>query len=135
VPLVRVLLGADAIWRYHPLFSSGIGIETQYTTGIDRIRAAEAALAGPNASPCSPFQAGIDLIQQFHYRNFSLHARIGVYVFRQVGYEEQKATGWCFQKIGFRYRIPKIPLFFGLDMRAHKFNSSDCLELSIGVEL
>lgn len=132
-PCVRAIIGADLAYRYTALLSTGIGLEVGWTSGIDRLRDAEKLLHPDKNLPVSPFWAGLGAIQSVHYRNFSAHIRVGWYLFRQVGQNESDYTSRCYQKVGMRYRFNKSPLFVGFDMRAHRFDSSDCLELSAGV--
>lgn len=132
-PCVRAIIGADMSFRYSPFLSSGIGLEGGWSSGVDRLREAEAILHPEEKHNISPCWAGLGIIQSVHYRNFSAHIRIGWYLYRQLGRNESDYTSPCYQKVGFRYRFNRSPLFVGFDMKTHKFDSSDCLELSAGV--
>jgi len=132
-PCVRAIIGVDMAYRYSALLSTGVGLEGGWTSGIDRLKKAEKILHPDSNLPVNPFWSGLGVIQSVHYRNFSAHIRVGWYLFRQLGQNESDYTGRCYQKVGMRYKFNRSPLFVGFDMRAHRFDSSDCLEFSLGV--
>lgn len=134
-PRLRALLGFEAEWRYHPLLSTGIGLEGNYA--VNRYRETDLALEGrEDPRGYSPFYASVHLIQHLHYQNFSIHVGWGAYVFRKTGLTED--MGWNFQRVGARYILPEFSvgrMYLGFDMRAHFLDRSYCLEWTIGYKI
>ena len=133
---IRALVGVEAAYRYHPLLSTGIGIEGNYAG--NEYRENDLILEGrEDPKGYSPFYSSIHIVQNLHYDAFSLHVAWGVYTFKRVGLTED--MGRCFQRIGARYHFPQFrkmgQMFLGFDMRAHFLDRSYCLELSAGITL
>ncbi len=132
----RAVLGFDCCYRYHPIFATGIGIDLFYTSNISALKGCDQKLHPeeyPNLKYC-PFYTGVAAMQEFRYGNFAAHIVVGVYTFKRLGIEED--LGWSYQRAGFRYYFPKLAnTFIGFDMRAHQFDTSDCLEWTIGIRL
>lgn len=132
----RVAVTVDGVYRYHPIFASGLGVDFMYTSNVKALRECDRTLH-PEEYPAlryCPFYMGISAIQEFRYGNFAAHIIVGAYVFKRLGIEED--LGWSYQRIGFRYYFPGLAnTFIGFDMRAHRFDTSDCLEWSIGIRL
>lgn len=126
---VRLLLGAELSWRYSPVFATGIGAELGYNA--NNYRETDLILQGrEDPRGYSPLRAGLYLIQEFRYRQVAAHIIWGAYLYRRTGLTED--VGATFQKIGIRYHFARTPLYAGLDMRAHSFDRSYCLEWSLG---
>lgn len=128
----RLLAGAELTWRYTPIFASGVGAEFGYAA--NRYRETDLILKG-NVDPrgYSPLRLGLYLVQEFHYRQVEAHIIWGAYLFKRTGLTED--VGPTFQKIGLRYHFAGSGFYAGLDMRAHSFDRSYCLEWSIGISL
>ena len=130
---IRAIVGGELSYRYHPLLSTGVGIELDYADNTYRQNDL-VILGQEDPKGYSPFYSSIHLSQHLHYQNVSVHATWGVYTFKRVGLKED--MGRCFQRIGARYHLPPFRLagqmFLGLDMRAHFLDRSYCLELSVG---
>ena len=115
---LRAILGAEAAYRYHRLFSTGIGIEGNYADNA--YKETDLLLRGtedPNGY--SPFYTSVHLAQYFHYSNLSVNFTFGVYTFKKTGLVEDISK--CFQRIGVRYHLPEFKtgqMFFSLGMRA-----------------
>ena len=129
-PRIRVIVGAEAIWRYSRIFSTGIGVEGMYAA--NRYKETDLILKGEtDPKGYSPFFCSVYLNQEFHYDRLSLHVQFGIYAFKRTGLTED--IGRWFQRVGLRYQIPRCGgLYAGFDMRAHYFDRSYCLEPSIG---
>lgn len=126
---VRLLLGAELSWRYSPVFATGVGAELGYNA--NNYRETDLILEGrEDPRGYSPVRAGLYLIQEFRYRQVAAHIIWGAYLFKRTGLTED--VGTTFQKIGVRYHIGHTGLYAGLDMRAHTFDRSYCLEWSAG---
>lgn len=133
---LRMLVGVEAMYRYHPLLSTGIGIEGNYAG--NQYRENDLILKGEeDPKGYSPFYTSVHLIQNLHYDAFSIHVACGVYTFKRVGLTED--MGRLFQRIGARYHFPEFKkmgqMFAGFDMRAHFLDRSYCLEFSVGITL
>ena len=124
------LVAGETVWRYHPIFGTGIGIEMDYNA--NNYRQTDFLLTGkedPNGY--SSFRVGMYLKQEFWYRRISVHVAAGVYLFKRCGLTEDVST--TFEKIGIRYHFGKQKgLFAGLDLHAHQFDRSYALEWSLG---
>lgn len=131
-PRLRAILGVEADYRYHPLLSTGLGIEGNYAGNTYREN--DLALMGQeDPEGYSPFYTSVHLIQHLHYSDFSLHFAWGVYTFKRTGLCED--MGRCFQRIGARYHLPafkKGQMYVSFDMRAHYLDRSYCLEYGLG---
>ena len=132
-PRLRVIVGAEAAWRYHRLLSTGVGIEGNYAENIYReVDLLKSGKVDPKGY--SSFYSSVHLVQNLHYSNLSLHFAWGVYTFKKTGLVED--MGRCFQRIGARYHLPAFKIgqmFVGFDMRAHYLDRSYCLEYSVGI--
>ena len=129
---LRAIVGAEAVWRYGRVLSTGLGIEGNYADNAYReVDLLQAGMEDPNGY--SPFYTSVHLIQNLHYADFSVNFAYGVYTFKKTGLVED--MGRCFQRIGVRYHLPRMKagqMFLGFAMRAHYFDRSYCLEYSAG---
>lgn len=127
---LRATAGVEAVWRYAPLFATGVGFQADYVA--NNYAWADRVLEGredPNGY--SPLRLGIYLTQEFWYRQLSFHIVVGAYLFKRSGLSEDAGT--LYEKIGLRYHFRRAGgLFAGLDMRAHQFDRSYALEWSLG---
>lgn len=130
----RLMAGADFAYRYHPIFGSGIGFDMVYTSNIEDLKACDRILYPEKYGDTSycPLYFGISLFQQFYYKRFEMHVKLGYYLFKQLGITED--WGMNYQKIGLRYSF-RNNIFLGFDMLTVRFDSSDCLEFSIGYNI
>ena len=126
----RGVAGTELQWRYTPVFATAIGLELDYAA--NNYRNADLQLLGKeDPQGYSPWRAGIYLMQEFRYRQLSAHVVFGAYLYKRSGLTED--VGTTFQKIGARYHFRRAgSLYAGLDMRAHQFDRSYCLEWSLG---
>jgi hypothetical protein len=125
------LIAAETVWRYHPIFGTGLGIEVDYNA--NNYRQTDILLKGvEDPDGYSAFRIGAYLKQEFWYRRISIHVAAGVYLFKRCGLTEDVST--TFEKIGIRYHFGRrgTGLFAGLDLRAHQFDRSYALDWSLG---
>ena len=126
----RGVMAAEAVWRYTPIFGTGIGLEADLDA--NHYRQTDLLLKGqedPNGY--SPLRIGAYLKQEFWYRRISVHIAAGVYLYKRCGLTEDISS--TFEKIGLRYHFRQQGgLFAGLDLRAHQFDRSYSLEWSLG---
>lgn len=126
------LLAGETVWRYHPIFGTGLGLELDYN--VNNYRETDLLLTDEEApNGYSPIRVGLYIKQEFWYRRISVHLAGGVYLFKRCGLTEDVSS--TFEKIGIRYhfgRQGKGGLFAGLDLRAHQFDRSYSLDWSLG---
>ena len=125
------LIAAETVWRYHPIFGTGLGVEMDYNA--NNYRQTDLLLTGKEDSGgYSPLRVGMYLKQEFWYRRISVHVAAGVYLFKRCGLTEDVST--TFEKIGIRYHFGRQGkgLFAGLDLHAHQFDRSYALGWSLG---
>ena len=126
----RGVMGAETVWRYTPVFGTGIGLEADLDA--NHYRQTDLLLKGQeDPDGYSPLRVGAYLKQEFWYRHFSLHVAAGVYLYKRCGLTEDISS--TFERIGLRYHFSQQDgLFAGLDLRAHQFDRSYSLEWSLG---
>ena len=126
----RGVVGMESVWRYHPIFGTGIGMEADFDA--NNYRETDMLLAGKeDPDGYSPLRIGIYMKQEFWYRRISVHVAAGVYLFKRCGLTEDISS--TFEKIGIRYHFrDRGGLYAGLDLRAHQFDRSYSLEWSLG---
>lgn len=127
---LRAVAGVEAVWRYAPLFATGLGLEADYAA--NNYAYADRILSGrEDAAGYSPLRLGVYLTQEFWYRQLAFHVALGAYLFKRTGLTED--VGVLFEKVGVRYHFRGAGgLFLGLDLRAHQFDRSYSLEWSLG---
>ena len=126
-------LGTELVWRYSPIFATGILLEGNYTGDnnreIDRI-----LLSREDPAGYSHFRVGIALTQEFWYKRVSIHLAGGIYVFKKTGLYED--VGRTIIKLGMRYHSKYVKgLFAGIDLRTHYLNRSYSIEWCLGYSL
>ena len=126
-------MGTEAVWRYTPVFATGIGLEADLDA--NNYRQTDLLLKGQeDPDGYSPLRIGAYLKQEFWYRRISLHIAAGVYLYKRCGLTEDISR--TFEKIGIRYHFgQQSGLFAGLDLRAHQFDRSYSVEWSLGYSL
>lgn len=130
----RLMTGADIAYRYHPLFGSGLGLDVVYTPNIEDLKVCDSKLHPEQYDDLvyCPVYFGVSFLQQFYYKNIEVHTKIGYYLYKKVGIIED--WGNSYQKVGFRYLFSNN-LYLGFDLLAVRYDSSDCLEFSIGYNI
>lgn len=112
----RVVLCTELVWRYSPVFATGIGAEGGWSDNSYWLT--DVLLKGVEDDPdnYSPFHAGLYLTQEFHYRQISLHIAAGTYVFKRTGLQDRLHS--LLIKAGMRYHFTRAAgLFAGVDLR------------------
>ena len=128
--LFRGVVAGEVVWRYTPIFATGIGMEVDFDA--NHYRQTDIILAGrENPDGYSPVRLGAYIKQEFWYRRLSIHVGAGIYMYKRCGLTEDISR--TFEKIGMRYHFGKQGgLFAGLDLRAHQFDRSYSLEWALG---
>lgn len=127
---LRAQGGVEMVWRYSPVWATGLGLEGGYVANNYRETDLRLGL-GEDPKGYSSFQSGLSVLQEIWYRQLSLEVALGVYVFKKSGLSED--IPWNFQKVGIRYHWGHC--FAGLHMRAHFFDRSYTLEWTVGYSL
>jgi len=130
----RIMTGLNVSYRYHPIFSSGVGVDVTYTTNVEDLRSCDMAKYPDEymAHSYCPIYFGVAAFQSFHYKKVEAHLKFGRYVYKELGIIED--WGRNYQKVGFSYNFDNN-LYLGFDMLTVNFDSSDCLEFSIGYRI
>lgn len=126
-------LGTELVWRYSPIFATGVLLEGNYTGNNNRVvdRILEHRV---DPEGYSPFRVSVGLTQEFWYKRVSFHLAVGIYVFKKTGLVED--VGRTTAKLGIRYHSKFVKgLFAGFDLRTHYFNRSYSTEWCLGYSL
>lgn len=132
---LRLNLGGTVSCKYHPLLSTGIGMDLTYTQNWRRLAEYAEIKAGHetgrevHVSTC-PVYLGAYIQQSFHYRNLEIAVGLGIYLFKKLAIED---STWNYQRVMIRYHFPEMQgLFVSFGFRANMFDRSDNLEFTIG---
>ena len=119
-------------WRYSPVLSTSIGTEIMYAPGD--YRRYDISIEGrEDPRGYSDIVSGIFTAQSLYYGNFSVRITTGVYIFKKLGIAEDVSP--IFEKAGIRYNLNSLKgTFLGLDVRAHYWDRSYCIEWSAGIK-
>lgn len=123
------------MYRYHLLHASGIGIDYTYADYVYKIHEYDQRQSRPEIY-YSPHVFGISLRHEIFYRHISLNAGVGVYLFRHLGHLMENESR-LFQTVGLRYSLPftRDRIFVGYNVKAHRFQKVDCVQLVAGFRL
>ena len=128
-------LSADAMYRYTRKFAAGLGFDMFYTPHTNLLRAWDIMMfpkARFDTLKYSRIALGLSVNHEIYYRNVSLNASFGYYLFRQVGIHDKEHF---YQRAGFRYYMPMLRnMFIGVAIKAHRFSQAEYLEMSIGIK-
>ena len=127
-----------ATYRYALKFSSGVGLDAFWTTQkyMDRLRECDEILYPDRVEGAKycPFSLGLSLVQNFHYRNFSITGGVGVYLVKQYGVGEQLSR--FYQRIGIKYEFRNLGgTFIQGTCKSHYFTRAEMLEIGFGVNI
>lgn len=126
---LRLNLGASCNYQYHPIFSTGLGLDLFYTQNYKRLEECEKIMTGKELHLC-PVYCGAYIQQNFHYKRVMASIGLGVYLYKNLGPEDSK---WNYQRVAIKYFFDKAAnVFLGFAMRAHSFDRSDTWEFTIG---
>lgn len=126
---------ADAIYQFFRKYSAGIGFDLFYIPSISKHQEWDKIIYGEEKVrnvKYNPLSLGIAINQQVSYKNLSVYASFGYYVFRELGIRQRERD--FYQRAGLRYYFPSLHnLYVGYGIKSHKFNTAEYLELSIGM--
>jgi len=125
----RLNIGGTVAYRYHPMFSTGVGLDVFYTGNWKKLAECYEQKYGETVKT-SPIYVGAYIQQSIYYKNFEVGIGLGVYLYKKLAIED---STWNYQRTLLRYHIPKAgDIFFGIAMRAHQFDRSDTIEFCFG---
>ena len=88
--------------------------------------------AGNNASH-SPWSVGIAARHEAYYHRLSVDMAVGLYLFRQMGYNAKEIEKPYYERIGLFYTFPKMNhIKLGCSVKAH-LTKADYTELIVSV--
>ena len=116
---------ADCIYRYCRTHATGIGVDVFVTPFCKHI--AEYDGRGIDYKPVS---FGISIKHQMRYRNLSLTAGLGRYLYDNDGIARNKKL---YQMVIIKYHFPTLyNTYAGIVLKAHKFMAAESIQICIG---
>ena len=124
------------MYRYHLLHASGIGIDYTYADYVYRIRDFD-QMRGLTVHRYSPHILGVSLRHEFFYRHFSVNVGVGTYLLNRTGHTAETDESRIYQNVGLRYSFPftRDRLFFGYNVKAHRFQKVNCVQILLGYRI
>jgi hypothetical protein len=132
----KYFASTDVLYRFVPKYACGIGLDLFYVPSTASFRKCDEKYHPEEAAHLkyNPFSMGIAFNQELNYKNLSLAASIGYYLYRELGLRDDE--GVCYQRAGFRYYFPDLQdVFLGATIKAHQFRKAEYFELSVGKRL
>lgn len=142
----KLSVSFDAMYRYSPIYSTGLGVDVFYSSNMKELEASDRIVYGDESvDGCpgySPVSVGIAVVQEVYWKNLAVHVALGVYPYRHKGVNGPEAQamgdrerGWHYEKAGLRYYFPRLgDTFLGFAIKSHSIKA-EYLEFSIGVRL
>lgn len=130
---IRAGIGGTAMWKITDVFSTGAEIELDYSSDTKDLERYDLIINGRTSDKgYYPFYTGIASANELYFgKNFSMMISIGVYLFRELGIEEN--VSHLYQKLGGRYYFEKLGnSFLGFNVRAFNFGRADNMDFYIG---
>lgn len=130
---LRAGIGATAMWRITDVFSTGAEIELDYSSDAKDLERYDQIINGTTSDKgYHPFYTGIASANELYFgKHFSMVACVGLYVFREMGIEENVSR--LYQKLGARYYFERLGnTFLGFNVRAFNFGRADNMDFYIG---
>ena len=124
------------MYRYHLLHATGIGIDYTYADYIYRVREYD-LMRGLTEYTYSPHIVGLSLRHEVFYRHFSVNVGVGVYLYNHTGHTAETDESRVYQNVGLRYSLPftRDRLFLGYNVKAHRFQKVNCVQLLMGYRI
>lgn len=124
------------MYRYHLLHASGIGIDYTYADYVYRIRDFD-QMRGLTDHRYSPHILGVSLRHEFFYRHFSVNVGVGTYLLNRTGHTAETDESRIYQNVGLRYSFPftRDRLFLGYNVKAHRFQKVNCVQILLGYRI
>jgi hypothetical protein len=129
----KYIVTADALYRFSRIYAAGAGIDLFFVPSTASFKAWDEITYGEEATGLTyqPFSAGISINQELFYKNFSITASFGHYLYRELG--RRKDESRIYERAGFRYYLPEVhDLFFGAAIKAHDFSKAEYFEVTCG---
>ena len=124
------------MYRYHLLHASGIGLDYSYIDYIYRVRDYD-LMRGLTGYRYSPHIVGLSLRHEVFYRHFSLNVGVGTYLWNRTGHTAETDESRIYQNVGLRYSFPftRDRLFLGYNVKAHRFQKVNCVQILLGYRI
>ena len=137
----RSNLGLHTVWnvgivpmfRYGRIHASGIGLEYAFAGYTSRSAVIERQIGYEQRHKYSKHTLTIDLHHEVFYKQLSLAASVGTYLFRQHGWVQRRYEPALIETIGIRY-YPKFfrPFYVGYNVKAN-LGKAYSMELKVGM--
>lgn len=126
----------SAMWRWHLVNASGVGLDYTYADYVYRIRDYD-LMREKTGYKYSPHIMGLSLRHEWFYHHMSLNVGLGVYLKKQSGYTASLRESRIYQTVSLRYSIPYTHnrLFLGYTIKAHKFSRVDNAQIILGCRI
>lgn len=125
-------LQMNLMYRYARRWASGIGFDLFYGDYYKRVEEVN-KINGYN-DKLSPWSFGISLSHEVFYHRLSLAMSLGYYIYRNMGEMARLQEKPYYEKIGVFYRIPKLGIKVGGQVKAH-LTKADLTEITISLPL
>ena len=126
---------ADCLYKYCRTHATGIGFDMFVTPFCDEITKylyLYRQLDNPDATEehFEPVSFGISIVHEMCYRNLSLTAGVGRYLYDNDGLARNKIL---YQLVNIKYHFPDFAdTYAGIVLKAHKFMAAESIQLCIG---
>jgi len=116
---------ADCLYKYSRIHATGLGFDVFATPFYKQI-----AQYDGRGIDYDPIAYGISLRHEMRYRNVSLTAGLGRYLYDNDGIARNKKL---YQLVLIKYHLPTLyDTYAGIILKAHKFMAAECIQLTLG---
>ena len=124
------------MYRYHLLHASGIGLDYSYADYVYKVRDYD-QMRGQTGYRYSPHIVGLSLRHEVFYRHLSLNVGVGIYLWNRTGHTAETDESRIYQNVGLRYSFPftRDRLFLGYNVKAHRFQKVNCVQILLGYRI
>lgn len=111
---------AAVMWRYSRKYACGFGADYTYLPFMDDVEKAETMLGNKADYDLSRHVFGLSLRHEAFYKNISLHASLGYYLFKRLGVVADNNQKSYYETIGIRWYTPftKKKMYLGYNINA-----------------
>ena len=126
---------ADVLYKYSHIHATGFGFDLFITPGCDEISKylyLYRLIDNPEAvqEKFEPFSVGISILHEMSYRNVSVTAGIGRYLYHNDGVGRNHKL---YQMVHLKYHFDSLAdTYVGIVLKAHKFMVAESIQLCIG---
>ncbi|MBO4557025.1 MAG: acyloxyacyl hydrolase [Bacteroidales bacterium] len=126
---------ADVLYKYCRTHATGIGLDlfvTPFCDEISKYLYMYRLIDNPEATKeeFEPVAVGISIVHEMCYRNLSVTAGLGRYLYDNDGLGRKKKL---YQMVNIKYHFPELgDTYAGIVLKAHKFMAAESIQLCIG---